>query len=170
MANDNPQWRVSVCLLWLFLAAVLVIGAQDLVSFTRRFFDIRSAWVPVEATVIETSIGAAERKSASTRNGAASHITVWTVSALVRYRVNGQSFAGLASGWPEYYKTFATLEQGAIVAGNSIMVRVDPNAPAKASLLGEWTRPSTIVFARMIALELIALAALIVAGKFAIKR
>jgi hypothetical protein len=62
------------------------------------------------------------------------------------------------------------VEAREIHKGERIPVRVSPFANDHATLLGEWNAASTIVFARLILIELALIGMLVICGKFAIRR
>jgi hypothetical protein len=169
-AEGTAEWRAPVCILLLFLVAVFVIEGRDLVIFTRAFTEVRSSWLPVQALVVETSIATSERRSASTRSGVVGHITLFIAGAKVRYTLNDKTYDVDALGWEERLRSFSRWETAGVRPGRSVSVRVDPEAPDHATLLGDWTPASLVVFGGFIATELALLCGILIGGKFAIRR
>jgi hypothetical protein len=170
MTEQTAQWRPLVCILLLFFIAVFFVEGGELVRFTRTFIEVRASWLPVHALVKESLIATSERRSSGTRSGAVAHITVFTLGAKVRYMLNEKTYEVTAFGWGEDYRTFSQWEQSGVEAGRSISIRVRPDAPDHATLLGEWTPASSVVFGRFIATEIAMICAIVICEKFAIRR
>src|SRR5450432_2267775 len=166
---ETSQWRASVCIVMLFLVAAFVIEGRELVIFTRSFNDVRNSWLPVQAVVEEKWIATVERKSVSTRSGAAAHITLFATGVRARYTLNNKTYDAAAFGWAEPLHVVAQWEGTGLEVGRVISVRVDPQAPDHPTLLGEWTPASSVVFGRFLATELVILCAIIFCGKFAVR-
>ncbi|HEY0800523.1 MAG TPA: DUF3592 domain-containing protein [Steroidobacteraceae bacterium] len=152
----------------MYRAGVFLVVGRDLVIFARTFAEFRSAWLPVQAVVKESSIASRAARSSGNSRAAPSQITLVTVVAMVHYRLNERTYDVAASGWEERYRTFSRWEQFGLEAGRAVAIRVRPDDPDHATLLGEWTPPSVVPFGRYIATEILVLCALIVCGKFII--
>lgn len=170
MKEPVSQWRGWVCLLFLFFLAAFLIEAREFADFSHTFTEIRNTWQPLQALVEGTVIATGERRSGSTRTGAVAHITVFTVGARVRYTTENQSYDAIALGWDESLRMLSRWEARDIHVGESIRVRVSPFASDHVTLLGEWNAASVTVFARLVATALALIGALVICGKFAIKR
>ena len=170
MSKQSAQWRGSICILLLFLIGAFFIEGRELVIFTRTFFEVRNAWLPVQGLVQESLIATSERRSSGARATSATYITVYTVGARVRYTLNVKTYEVIAFGWDEYFRKLSEWEQPGVQAGRSIPIRVRPDTPDHATLLGEWTPPSSMVLGRYIATEIALLCTIVVCGKFAIRR
>ncbi len=169
-AEETARWRGSVCLLLLFFVAVFLIEGRELLIFTRTFLAVRTAWLPVQGLVRESLIATSERRSGGMRSAAVVHITLFTVGAKVRYTLHDKTYEVTASGWGEPFRRLSEWEQSGLGAGRSISMRVHPDAFDHATLLGEWTMASSVVFGRFLATEIAMLCAIVVCGKFAIRR
>ena len=167
---ETSQWRAPVCIVMLFLIAAFLIEGRELVIFTRSFNEVRNAWLPVQAVVEEKSMATVERRSSGTRSSAVAHVMRFAASVRARYTVNGTPYDVVAVGWSEPRQVFAKWEGAGLELGRVIPIRVDPQAPDHATLLGEWTPASSIVFGRLFGIELLILCAMMVCGKFVIRR
>jgi hypothetical protein len=156
--------------LGLFLAAVFLIEGRDLVIFTQRFAEVRTYWLPVRAVVKDGSIATREARSGGNSRAAPAHLVLFTVVATVHYTLADRTYDVAAGGWEERFRIFSRLEQSGIEAGREIAIRVRPDAPDHATLLGEWTPPSLVQFARYIAVELLLLCGIIVCARFTFRR
>ena len=154
----------------IFFIAVFVIEGRELVIFTRTFMEVRTAWLPVQGLVQESLIATNERRSSSVRSAAVAHITVFTVGAKVRYTLNDKTYVATTLGWEEYFRRFSEWGQSGIEVGRPISIRVRPDALDHATLLGERTPASLVVFGRLIAAEMALFCAAVICGKFAIRR
>lgn len=170
MAEETARWRGSVCLLLLFFIAVFLIEGRELVIFTRSFLGVRTAWLPVQGLVQESLIATSERRSSRMRSAAVAHTMLFTVGAKVRYTLHDKTHEVTASGWEEPFRILSEWEQFGLKAGNSISIRVHPDAFDQATLLGEWTPASSVVFGRFLATEIAMLCGIVICGKFAIQR
>jgi hypothetical protein len=172
MAEQSARWRWrgGVLIIWFFLVAVCLIEGRDLVIFTQTFVEVRSSWRPLQAVVKESSIASRAARSSGDSRGPPAHITLFTVVATVHYTLNDEPYDVAAAGWEERYRMFSQWEQSGLDPGRSVAIRVRPDAPEHATLLGEWTPPSLVQFLRYIATEILVLCAIIVCGKFVIRR
>jgi hypothetical protein len=170
MTEETARWRGSVCILLLFLIVAFFIAGRELLIFTRTFIEVHTSWLPVQGLVQESLIATSERRSSSTRSSAVAHITLFTVGAKVRYTLNDKTYGVTASGWGEYFRRLSEWEQSGVEAGRSISIRVRPDALDHATLLGDWNPASTVVFGRFIAAEIALLCAIVICGKFVIRR
>jgi hypothetical protein len=170
MNEPVRQWRGWVCLLFVFCLAAFFIEAREFATFAQTFIEIRNSWRPRQAVVEGTVIATSERRSSSTRTLAVAHITLFTVGAKVSYTTENQLHDAVALGWDERLRVLSQWEARDIQKGASITVRVSPGASDHVTLLGEWNAVSVTVFARLIATELALLGALVICGKFAIRR
>jgi len=153
-----------------FFIVAFFIEGRELLIFTRTFIEVHTAWLPVQGLVQESLIATSERRSSSTRSSSVTHITLFTVGAKVRYTLNDKTYGVTASGWGEYFRRLSEWEQSGVEAGRSISIRVRPDALDHATLLGEWTPVSSVVFGRFIAAEIALFCAIVICGKFAIRR
>jgi hypothetical protein len=167
---ETSQWRASACIVMLFLIAAFIIEGRELLNFERSFNEVRGSWLPVQAAVEEKWIATVERRSGSTRAGAVAYVTQFAPGVRAHYTVNGKPYDVAALGWSEPLRAFAQWEGRGVETGRVIPIRVDPQAPDHATLLGEWTPASSIIFGRLFGIELLILCAMIVCGKFVIRR
>jgi hypothetical protein len=164
------QWRGWVCVLLLFFFAAFIIEAREFVNFAQTFSQVHNTWLPVQAHVDEVFIATSERRSGSTRTGAVGHITRFTFGAKVRYTIDGQAHGIVALAWEEPFGRLSQWGGRDLHAGATTVVRVSPSASDHATLIGEWNPVSTTVFARLLTAELALIVAMIVCGRFAIRR
>jgi hypothetical protein len=167
---ETSQRRAPVVILLMFFVAAFDIEGRQLVIFTRTFPEIRNSWLPVQASVEDSFIATSERHSASTRSGAVAHVTLFTAGAKVRYTRSGETYDVTALGWDESWRALSQWETSGVEAGRTIFIRVLPEAPDHATLLGEWTPASSVVFGRHIATEIAMLCGIVLGGKLAIRR
>jgi hypothetical protein len=157
-------------LIWLFLAIAFVIEGSELVKFTQTFADVRSSWQPVQAVVKQSSIASRAARSSGTWRAAPGYITLFAVVAIVHYQLNDKIYDVTAAGWENRYRIFSQWEQSGLERGRPVAIRIRPDAPDHATLLGEWTPPSLVQFGRYVAMEIMLLGALVVCGRFVIRR
>jgi hypothetical protein len=172
MAEQTRRWRWGggVLGLGLFLAAVFLIEGRDLVIFTQRFAEVRKYWLPVRAVVKDSSIATREARSGGNSRAAPGYLVLFTVVATVHYTLDERTYDVAATGWEERYRIFSRLEQSGLEAGRPIEIRVRPDAPDHATLLGEWSPPSLVQFARYIAVEVLLLGGIIVCARLTFRR
>jgi hypothetical protein len=168
--EEAAQWRAPVLILLLFFITALVIEGRELVIFTRAFTNVRASWMPVRALVEQSVIATSERRSGSTRSSAVAHVTLFIAGAKVRYALNGETHEVDALGWGERLRILSQWETGGVEAGRTISIRVQPDSPDHATLLGEWTPASSVVFGRFVGTEIAMLCGIAVCGKFVIRR
>lgn len=170
MPEESAEWRGWVCILLVFFVAAFVIEGRALVILTRTFVEVRSGWLPVQGLVQKSLIATSQRRSSSARSAPVASITIYTVGARVSYALNDKAYEVTALGWGEYFRKLSQWEQSGLEPGRSIPIRVRPDAPDHATLLGEWTPPSVVLFGRYIATEIALLCVIVICGKFAIRR
>jgi hypothetical protein len=170
MNQPSAQWRSWVLILLLFFVAALGIEGRELYVFTQTFREVRSGWLPVQATATGTIVAATERRSASTRTSAVGQVTVYVASASVRYSLAGRDYSGAALGWTERLPALSRLELKGIEPGQAIAIRVSRSDADHATLLGAWTAPSVVPFAFLIAVEFALLGLIVLCGRYAVRR
>jgi hypothetical protein len=164
------RWHGGVLGLGLFLGILFLIEGRDLVIFTQNFAEVRKYWLPVQAVVKNSSIAYRSARSSGNSRAAPARIMLYTVFAEVSYTLDERSFDVAAGGWEERYRIFSRWEQSGLEAGRTVRIRIRPDAPDHATLLGEWSPPSLVQFARYIAVELLLLCGVIVCARFMIQR
>jgi len=170
MNQPTAQWRSWVLIPLVFFIAALGIEGHELYTFTQTFREVRSGWLPVQATANGTIIATTERRSASTRTSAVGQVMVYVAGASVRYSLAGKDYSGAALGWAERLRPLSRLELKGIEPGQTIAIRVRRDTPDQATLLGEWTAPSVVPFAFLVAVEFVLLGLIVLCGRFAVRQ
>jgi hypothetical protein len=168
MAEPTRRWRGggAVFVLGLLLAAAFLVEGRELAIFTQNFAEVRKYWRPVRAVVNDSSIATRQARSSGNSRGAPGRVVLYTVVATVHYKLDESIYHAAAAGWEERYRIFSRWEQSGLEAGREIVIRVRPDAPDHPTLLGEWSPPSLVQFARYIATELLLLSGIIVCARF----
>lgn len=150
--RNSWRWLAMSCLLALLLV-VAIEGAQ-LGRFWLFFSDVRHSWVPVTATTEDAQV---LRRTSHLAPGLLGNRAplVHVLGVRVHYALDNAIYHTTAFGWEEPFAWLAALPQSRVPPGREIRIYVDPTNLGRATLLGDWTPPSTWTLAHLIGVELV---------------